>query len=98
PALIAINDGPFTHDDETAIQRLGLSAKPSQQPTIGKFGLGLKSVFHLCEAFFYVHKRSRKKAAWQILNPWFGVDGAVVHQAWETNLSAPETQMVELAE
>src|SRR3954469_24538288 len=57
PSIFAANDGAFTEEDERAIRRLGLSAKPSQQSLIGKFGLGLKSVFHLCEAFFYLHEQ-----------------------------------------
>lgn len=55
PAMFVANDGPFTESDERAIRSFGLSEKPNQQSTIGKFGLGLKSVFHLCEAFFIFH-------------------------------------------
>lgn len=51
PAIIAANDGPFKASDRHAIRRLGLSEKLSERGSIGKFGLGLKSVFHWCEAF-----------------------------------------------
>ena len=53
PVLLALNDGPFSKRDEKSILRLGLSGKASDVGTIGTFGLGMKSVFHLCEGFFY---------------------------------------------
>src|SRR4051812_40916490 len=53
PALFAINDGPFNEKDAEAICHFGLNHKAAEAASIGKFGFGLKSVFHLCEAFFY---------------------------------------------
>ena len=53
PALFVIDDGCFTGKDARSIRQMGLSAK-SEEASIGKFGLGLKSIFHLCEAFFYL--------------------------------------------
>lgn len=96
PALFAWNDGSFTEEDENAIRRLALSAKPSQQPSIGKFGLGLKSVFHLCEAFFYLYGRPGANPAWNILNPWYGVQGAEIHQSWEPLSEQPDETILEL--
>src|SRR5689334_13316404 len=52
PALFTVNDGPFSERDATAICQFGLNYKAADRTAIGKFGLGLKSVFHLCEAFF----------------------------------------------
>src|SRR6266498_1699410 len=54
PGLVAVNNGEFQETDREAIRQMGLSDKLRQGASIGKFGLGLKSVFHLCEAFFYV--------------------------------------------
>ncbi len=52
---------------------------------IGKFGLGLKSVFHLCEAFFYVAPQLEygKFAGYDIFNPWAtnGIDD--YHENWD---------------
>jgi hypothetical protein len=83
PALWIFNDGKFKKSDATAIEYFGINTKAGDDAAIGKFGLGMKSVFHLCEAFFYVafdgveiHKR--------ILNPWYSdvVDEAF-HNDWE---------------
>ena len=52
PTLFIINDGPFRDEDAFAMRQLGLSDRANETATIGKFGLGLKSIFHLCEAFF----------------------------------------------
>ena len=54
PALIVINDGRFLPEDAEKIALMGEGNKGNKLPTIGKFGLGLKSIFHLCESFFYV--------------------------------------------
>jgi hypothetical protein len=54
PALFVANDGKFTAEDAKAICQFGQNYKFGEKEVIGKFGLGLKSVFHLCEAFFYL--------------------------------------------
>ena len=69
PAFFVVNDGEFKPEDQRGIRQFGISAKASNQSTIGKFGLGLKSVFHLCEAFFYCWS---EQDAFKILNPWHG--------------------------
>ena len=53
PALVVANDGEFRPADAEGIRSLRLGSKGGDAGTIGKFGLGMKSVFHLCEAFFY---------------------------------------------
>ncbi len=50
-SLIIINNGEFTQGDSKNILSMWSDDK-SQENKIGKFGLGLKSVFHWCEAFF----------------------------------------------
>src|SRR4051812_19821449 len=54
PALIAINDGGFDKENGRAIREMGLSSKAADSCSIGKFGLGMKSVFYLSEVFFFV--------------------------------------------
>jgi hypothetical protein len=54
PALLAINDGGFDTANSRAIREMGLSSKAADSSSIGKFGLGMKSVFHIGEAFFFV--------------------------------------------
>ena len=54
PGLVAVNDGPFTDSDFRAICSFGLNSKAGDVATIGKYGLGMKSVFHLSEALFFI--------------------------------------------
>lgn len=58
PGLFVANDGKFDKNDADAICRFGQNYKFGEKAVIGKFGLGLKSVFHLCEAFFYLSSTS----------------------------------------
>lgn len=46
PALYFINNGTFKDSDDKAIRSFGLNRKAIEQSSIGKFGLGMKSVFH----------------------------------------------------
>lgn len=71
PALYFINNGKFEDSDDIAIRSFGLNRKAIEQSSIGKFGLGMKSVFHFCEAFFFL-ARNREKEYVKILNPWSG--------------------------
>ena len=73
------NDGEFTESDADDLCSFGIGSKAGDPDAIGKFGLGMKSVFHLCEALFYM--------AWDGahlhyggLNPW-KLDG--LHQDWD---------------
>ena len=84
PALFIVNDGEFKREDQKGIRRIGISAKGSKQSTIGKFGLGLKSIFHWCEAFFYFWS---EEDTFEILNPWAGKDPPN-HEDWEWEDSA----------
>ncbi|MBF0234979.1 MAG: hypothetical protein HQK65_18375, partial [Desulfamplus sp.] len=58
PALFFINNGIFREEDYKAIRSFGLNRKAVEQSSIGKFGLGMKSVFHFCEAFFFLAKNN----------------------------------------
>lgn len=81
PALYLFNDGNFRETDKRAITSFAENSKAGEPGTIGKFGLGMKSAFHLCEAFLYI--------AWDgsnvhnaIVNPWnSGEDN--LHPDWE---------------
>jgi len=83
PALFFLNDGTFSDSDEKAIRSFGLNQKAEDAASIGKFGLGMKSVFHFCEAFFFLAQDNNKSYS-NILNPWSGSDDfKSVHEDWE---------------
>jgi len=53
PALVITNDGPFEQKHDTGLRLAAGGTKGRDQTAVGRFGLGLKSVFHWCEAFAY---------------------------------------------
>ncbi len=82
-ALYFLNNGDFDDSDSRAIRSFGLNSKAAEQSAIGKFGLGMKSVFHFCEAFFFLAKNSQKDYE-EVLNPWSGNDEfQAYHNDWD---------------
>lgn len=83
PALFFFNNGRFTQSDAIAIRSFGLNRKAIDEATIGKFGLGMKSVFHFCEAFFFLAQDQDRSYA-EILNPWSGpAEFHSLHADWD---------------
>jgi len=82
PALWVLNNGRFNENDMQAIRSFGVNSKAAESGAIGKFGLGMKSVFHLCEAFFYLASDGAREFH-EVLSPWFQDVGSYEkHEAW----------------
>ena len=54
PALLVYNDGKVTDKDLEGIISVAQGGQTGKAGVIGKFGLGMKSIFHFCDMFFYV--------------------------------------------
>jgi len=54
PGLLIVNDGEFDARSAQGMQTFGGSVKALDEAAVGRFGLGQKSVFHLCDAFVVV--------------------------------------------
>ena len=71
PSLLIYNDGDFTAKDSKNIRAIHGAGKALDNTVVGKYGLGMKSIFHLCDMFFYVARITDKDTieakAW---NPW----------------------------
>ena len=74
PALLVANDGAFRDKDRDALHKAIGGSKEDEVGKIGTFGIGLKSVFHICEAFLYM---GAENSEWRagVLNPWAGTGG-----------------------
>lgn len=79
--LYFINDGEFKKSDLISINKMWDNAKGNNPNQIGKFGLGLKSIFHWCEAFCYLSSgisdtfknedaKRNYNEKFEIFNPW----------------------------
>ncbi len=83
PGLLVANDGALTDDDRQGILAFGESVKAADRAAIGKFGLGQKAVFHLCDAFV-VHAVGADEPFTRVINPFFEVNVAGnVTGCWE---------------
>ena len=49
PALLVWNDSEFSEEDIEGIQKLGVGNKRSDSETIGQYGIGFNSVYHLTD-------------------------------------------------
>ncbi|EKN3978478.1 hypothetical protein DVP82_03630 [Yersinia enterocolitica] len=71
PALFFINNAPLSEEDVKGILSIGIGTKPGDNNAVGKFGLGMKSLFHLGEVFFY--QAFDWRTTWaksDVFNPW----------------------------
>lgn len=96
PGLFAVNNGPLSPSDVEAISSLSLGTKIADAGSVGKFGLGLKSVFKFAEMMFYADYRlspDRPReygpgtlgdaAHFDVLSPWLNQKGRRSRQDWE---------------
>ena len=98
PALIVANDGPFLDLNWNALHQALGDSKSADAAKIGRFGVGLKSVFHICEAFVYLGAEpGRDTLRSGALNPWAGTgndsDADPLHPDWDT-LDNDESQFL----
>ena len=76
PALFFLNNGTFNQSDKKAILSFGIDANAKDKSKIGKFGLGQKSIFHFCDAFFYIARsKSIPDGCGEFINPWADTNG-----------------------
>ena len=86
PALLVANDGAFPDKDREALHKAIGGSKEDNVDKIGTFGIGLKSVFHICEAFLYI---GAENSVWRagVLNPWAGTgengEADPLHPDWD---------------
>jgi hypothetical protein len=89
PGLCLLNNGDFTAGDAISISSYGSSNRGSQSATVGRFGLGLKSVFHWAEAFFYFSPAHFAEPGdgcppSDLLHPWISREtGLGFHKDWD---------------
>ncbi len=79
PGIFVYNDGPFSEKNERAMRTIGGSDKKDDAEKVGKYGLGMKSIYHICDFFFYIVDGKRI----EFLNPWYKQNNAdYTHNEW----------------
>jgi len=83
-ALVFTNTGFFSKKDETYIKKVGVSGKDDNSSAVGKFGLGLKSIFLIGEVFYFLPgSNSDSRTESYMLNPWYDEPGNPLESAWD---------------
>ena len=99
PALLVANDGAFPHTDRKALHKAIGGSKENDVEKIGTFGIGLKSVFHICETFLYIGADESDESNWHadVVNPWFGTgesqEADPLHPDWDVVEEADAEQL-----
>ncbi len=75
PLLLIANDGPLTTSDEGALRQASGGNKATDESKVGRFGLGLKSIFHWCETFLYCGAANGSAPRTGVVDPYVGQDG-----------------------
>ena len=71
PALFFINNAPLRDKDAIAIRSIAMGAKADSKTAVGKFGLGMKSLFHFGELYFFLANDWRiDSVKAEVFNPW----------------------------
>ena len=100
PALIVANDGPFPYEDQRGLHRAIGGSKSADASKIGRFGLGLKTVFRICECLVYLGAESGTHYP-GALNPWAGSDGKSIgdplHPDWDKVTSSDQKRLLSIA-
>lgn len=75
PLLWIANDGALKAEDEMALHRSTGGNKGTDETKVGRFGLGLKSIFHWCETFLYCGLAGGGKSRSGVVNPYVRANG-----------------------
>ncbi len=85
--IFVYNNGPFSSTNETAMRTIGGSDKKKDTNKVGKYGLGMKSIYHICDFFFYIVDGKRV----EFLNPWYKSQNPnYIHNDWSKVTSKDE--------
>lgn len=96
PGLIVANDGPVLARHMDAITRASGGSKADERSAVGRFGLGQKSVYHLCDAFIALGRVEDREGRPQtlIMNPWEQVSEATAAQRDWPKLAPSEAALL----
>lgn len=84
PGLLLANDGVFDVKARQGMDKFGGSLKATDKTAVGRFGLGQKSVFHICDAFIVVSQGHIPVVTPFVVNPFTAIGKPGDNcQAWD---------------
>lgn len=85
PGLLVVNDGRYSAQDEQSILQNSASSKTEETGSAGRFGLGQKAVFHLCDASVVALAGHGESFAPFVVTPYHGIETTrATTEAWES--------------
>lgn len=80
PGLVVANNGVVLAKHMDGITLASGGSKADERVAVGRFGLGQKSVYHLCDAFFALGwvRDKEDKPSLLLMNPWAGMPEAQI--------------------
>lgn len=98
PGLFIANDGVVSSANWQALQFASGGGKASDQESVGRFGLGQKALYHLCDAFVVLGRiaDANDAIASMVLNPYenVGAAKAVAGTQWLDPLCEPDVALL----
>lgn len=94
-AILVFNDGEVKSDDLDGIKRVARGGKIGKPGLIGKFGLGMKSIFHFSDMFFLC-AFIKGKTTIQLVNPFIDIveKKDPYHPDWASFSESDEEKML----
>ncbi|TMM48678.1 ATP-binding protein [Qipengyuania marisflavi] len=84
PGLFVANDGNVTRADWEGLQKAAGGSKGGQEAAVGRYGLGQKALYHLCDAYaVFARLDGAAEATSMVLNPYEDIPVAHHAQGWK---------------
>ena len=85
PGFFVANDGPVSTHNWDALQLAAGGGKGGESHAVGRFGLGQKALFHLCDAYaVFARLDGAATPTTMILNPYEEIEVADHAHAWKS--------------
>lgn len=94
PGLLVLNDGKFDNVSKLGILSFGESYKATDKESIGRFGFGQKSVFHVCDAFLVFARGYGEADDAFAVNPFLELDDSRTGAATWDGVSTEDSRSV----
>jgi hypothetical protein len=99
PGIFVANDGPVSSAHWEALQLAAGGSKGAESQAVGRFGLGQKALYHLCDAYaVFARRDGEAKRTSMVLNPYEDIETADHAREWKVLSERDEELLGEWAD
>lgn len=99
PGIFVANDGPVSSSNWEGLQLAAGGSKGGDGQAVGRFGLGQKALYHLCDAYpVFARLDGGPKPTTMILNPYEEIAAADYAREWKSLSAKDELLLAEWAD